>query len=167
TPVPTPRPAPAPVPTPAPVVPTPVPVVPIPTPSPSPSPAPAPSPKPAPAPSPKPKPAPEPVPSGETRPTAYDIYTTITSCWTGSAWEAHYLGVTDNIPSGWTYVTTPEGQATNYGSLGYSSGDYWYQPDSRYGGDYQDAFYYAYKDANGTWSTWGTVHISIYTDNAC
>ena len=107
------------------------------------------------------------MPSGDTRPTAYDIYTDIYSCWTGSEWEAHYLGMTDQLPSGWTYVTTPQGQATNWGSLGYSNGDYWYQPDSRYGGDYTDEFYYAYKDSDGTWSTWGVTYISIHDEGVC
>jgi hypothetical protein len=159
-----------------------------PQPQPEPVPAPAPAPLPVPAPIPAPAPAPNPVPppsvqtvptttkktapptthcSGCTQPVAADIYTSIYSCWDGSQWESHYLGMTAQLPAGWTYVTTPSGQVTNYGTLGYANSDYWYQPDSRYGGNYNDAFYYAYKNAQGVWSTWAVTHIAISAVGTC
>ena len=75
--------------------------------------------------------------------------------------------MTAQLPAGWTYVTTPSGQVTNYGTLGYANSDYWYQPDSRYGGNYNDAFYYSYKNAQGVWSTWGVTHIAISAVGNC
>ena len=160
--IPTPLPEPTPVP-----APQPQPVIPIPVPKPVPVPVPVPVPKPVPTPVPAPKPAPQPVPNGQTQPTAVDIYTSIYSCWTGAQWQSHYLGMTSQLPSGWTYVTTPTGQLTNYGHLAYGTGDYWYQPDSRYGGNYNDAFYYAYKNAQGVWSNWGVAHIAIHASGTC
>jgi hypothetical protein len=116
---------------------------------------------------PKPVPSPKPAPDGQTRPAARDIYTSINSCWDGAKWQSHYLGMTAQLPAGWQRVTTPSGKPTNYGYLGYSNSDYWYQPDSRYGGDYNDAFYYSYLAANDVWSEWGITHIAIHAVGTC
>jgi len=168
-PAPTPRFNPSPAPAPAPA---PQPVSPAPAPQPVVNPQPAPSPTPVPPQQPKPKPSPPPVPPGDQQPTAYDIYTSIYSCWDGAEWQWHYLGMTPQLPAGWQYVTTPvypNSQATNYGTLGYDNNqhDFWYQPDSRYNGNYSDAFYYAYKNSQGVWSTWGITHIAIYDTGDC
>jgi hypothetical protein len=137
-----------------------------PAPTPSPNPAPKPAPAPAPAPAPKPAPAPEPTTPSQTTPVAAEIDTQITTCWLGDKWDWDYLGVTDQLPAGWTYVTA---QGNHYGRFGYDTtvSDYWYEPDSRYGGTYTDWFWYAYKDSAGVWSTWGKVYVTIYAYNDC